>query len=256
MDYTIKSLVKSFEIIEALSERPSTAKSLTERLGMNKSTLHRFLYTLEKQNYITQSPTNEYHLSQKFIQLGLGALSNLELTQVAKPYLVELSQEVGECTLLAGFIQHEVFYLDKVESPHAVRFVLEAGKRAPCYCVASGKVFLAHLPEQQLHNYLNQLKFQPRTDQTIRSKEALLKQLDKVHLQGYATDDEEYEVGLRGIAAPIFDFTGQVIAAICVAGVSIRLTEERLVEISATIRRMAAQISARMGADLPEVSTS
>ncbi|WP_134702751.1 IclR family transcriptional regulator [Ammoniphilus sp. YIM 78166] len=256
MDYTIKSVVKSFEILEALSEKPATAKSLTERLGMNKSTLHRFLYTLEKQDYITQSPTNEYHLSQKFIQLGLGALSHLELTQVSKPYLVELSQEIGECTLLAGFSQHEVFYLDKVQSPHAVRIVLEAGKRAPCYCVASGKVYLAHLSEQQLFNYLNQLKFQPITSRTIQSKEALLEELEQVRLQGYATDDEEYEVGLRGIAAPIFDLTGRVIAAICVAGVSLRLTEERLVELSPTVRRMAAQISSRMGAALSEASTS
>ncbi|MEW9674072.1 IclR family transcriptional regulator [Ammoniphilus sp. 3BR4] len=247
MDYTIKSLVKSLEIIEALAESPSTAKALTVSLGMNKSTLHRFLFTLDKQNYIEQTESGEYCLTQKFIQLGLSAQSHLKLSILAKPYLAQLSEEVGESSLIACFHHDEVFYMDKVESPQALRIVMDVGKRVPCYCVASGKVFLAHMSREQLQDYLNRTPLQARTGNTMVNPSRLKQDLEQVIRQGYALDNEEFEPGLRGVAAPIYDYTGKVIAALCVSGVSSRLDEVRVDMISETLLHMSKSISKKMG---------
>lgn len=247
MDYTIKSLVKAFEILESIAEKPATASELATRLGINKSTLHRFLYTLEQQNYIEKSLSETYHLSHKFIQLGLSAQNSIDLIRVAKPYLSELSRLFEESCLLACFEKYQVFYMDKVESPYALRIVLGPGQRVPLYSVASGKLFLSDLPLSQLEMYLEENELKPFTKNTITSKEQLLRELAKVRENGYAVDNEEYEIGLRGVSAPVRNYTGRVVAALSVAGVSIRLNKEKTQAVISTLVEMTAKMSKHLG---------
>ncbi|TCP20700.1 IclR family transcriptional regulator [Scopulibacillus darangshiensis] len=247
MDYTIKSLVKASEILELLAEKPLTAKKIVELLDMNKSTLHRFLYTLEIQNYIERNHNNEYQLSQKIIRLGLMAQNNLELSQVGKPFLIQMAERFGESCLLGSLDHDKVFYMDKVESANTVRIVLDAGQSAPLYTVASGKVFLAAMSQQHLRRYLETNELKSMTKNTITDKSQLLDEIKKIREKGYAIDNEELEAGLRGIAVPVRNYTGNTIAALCVAGVSMRFSQEKAELISEDLKQIGNEFSKQLG---------
>lgn len=247
MDYTIKSVVKALEVLELLSKEPLTAKEISDKLGINKSTLHRFLYTLESQYYIEQNSLNEYRLSQKMIQMGMSAQNNIHLSQIIRPYLLDLSKEFGESAILAGFDQHGVFYMDKAESPHAVRIVIEPGKRAPGHCVASGKLFLSHLSAEELTQYVAKHPLRAYTENTITEMASLKQELEQIRQRSYAVDYEEYEVGLKGLAAPIYNYSGKMVAALCVAGISMRIPDDKVQSISQVLNEMAQTISIQLG---------
>jgi IclR family KDG regulon transcriptional repressor len=247
MDYTIKSVVKALEVLELLSNEPLTAKEISEKLGINKSTLHRFLYTLESQYYIEQNSLDEYRLSQKMIQMGMSAQNNINLSQIVRPYLLDLSKQFGESAILAGFDQHGVYYMDKAESPHAVRIVIEPGKRAPGHCVASGKMFLSYLSTEELKQYVDRHPLIGYTENTITEFSSLKQELEEIKKLGYAVDHEEYEVGLKGIASPIYNYSGKMVAALCVAGVSMRIPDNEVTSISKALKEMAKTISIQLG---------
>ncbi|UOQ91918.1 IclR family transcriptional regulator [Halobacillus shinanisalinarum] len=248
MDYNIKSVERVFEIVKALSSKPQAPAELATNLNMNKSTVHRFISTLLELGYIEKLPDHSIRLSQSFINLGVNAQSQYEVVNLSKPYLLALAEEFKESALLAVFNGKESEYVDKVESSHAVRIVFEPGKKAPAYAVASGKVFLSSLKEKELKQYLDGLELIPHTKNTIINRDELEKEIAHVKKAGYAVDHEEFEIGLRGFACPIKDHKGKIIAAICIAGIAPRITDEKRIQhiISSTLVT-AKEISARMG---------
>lgn len=256
LNYKNKSLEKTFEIIEALSSSPLTATELSKQLEINRSTLHRFLQNLEYLRYIEKLSDNRLRLTHQFIRLGRLAQTHFDFLPIAKPYMKELADKIGESVLLASFNGFEVAYLDKVESPQTVRIVIGAGNEAPPYTVASGKLFLSELPQNQLTQYIQRTNLHPYTANTITLESKLRKELSKIKKQEYAIDNEEYELGLKGFASPIRDVSGGTIAALCVAGVSLRFDEKKTSETIELIKQYSREISLHLGYQVSRTALS
>ena len=132
----------------------------------------------------------------------------MNLRQSALPILQQLRDETGETinlTLLSG---SEILYVERIMSDYLVNVNVNVGDRLPVYCASMGKVILAFLSESRLEQILSAIKFIPRTEKTIASRSALLKELERISANGFAINDEELEKGLRAVAAPIFNYTG------------------------------------------------
>jgi DNA-binding IclR family transcriptional regulator len=115
------------------------------------------------------------------------------------------------------------------------------------YCTGVGKVFLAYMPEKELHTYLNGLSIRPRTEHTVKNVQELKRHIDKVRREGVAFDDEEYELGVRMVAAPVRDWDGNVIAAVGLLGPSVRITRKKLDEYAPAVKDCVDKISREMG---------
>ncbi len=258
MEYEIKSVVRTFRILKALSSESLTPSELTKELDINKSTMHRFLFTLKSLGYIeTDQSNNTVRLSQSFINLGIHAQKHYQIHATSRPYLKQLTNKFKESALLAVFNGYEVQYVDNIESSHAVRTVFDLGKKAPAYAVASGKLFLSTLNDQELNEYLHTQEMGAYTNNTLTDHERLKIELRKIKDVGYAIDNEEYEIGLKGFACPIRNRAGNVIAALCIAGIASRITEKQKIHnIIDELIYASEEISSQLGFQKSTVNTN
>jgi IclR family KDG regulon transcriptional repressor len=158
-----------------------------------------------------------------------------------------LGDKFHETVNLAFLDGNEVVYVDKVESVQALRMDLAIGRRVPAYCTALGKVFLAYQTEGEVHRYCRETSFKSLTERSITSEKELIKNLDLIRKEQVAIDDREIDNGIRCIAAPIRDDSGSVIAAVSIAGPSIRLTIERLKTFRQPLLEVTRKISKKLG---------
>lgn len=248
LEYEIKSVVRTFQVLKALSEDSLSPSELSKKLNMNKSTLHRFLSTLKGLGYIEIGQNNAVRLSQSFINLGIRAQKHYQIHATSRPYLEQLAKNFKESALLAIFNGREVQYVDNIESSHAVRTVFDPGKKTPAYAVASGKLFLSTLDEKNLYEYLQAQELIAFTSNTLTDNKSLKNDLERIKDVGYAVDNEEYEIGLKGFACPIKDSTGNVIAALCIAGIASRITDKQKINnIIKSLLSSSENISLKMG---------
>jgi IclR family KDG regulon transcriptional repressor len=246
--YHINSLEKATKILELLAKSGELSVSeIGRKLGMHRSATHRFLATLRHLGFLEQSEDSKYRLSFKLFELGINVVNRLEVRKIVHPFLVDLGFQYQE-TVNFGIMEGlEVIYIDKVESPHLLRIDMGIGCRVPSYCSSLGKAILANRPEKEVMSLLRRAKLERRTSKTITSLPELLEHLRKIRVQGYSIDDEEFELGIRCIAAPIFDYTGHRIAAIGLSGPSIRMTDEKIEKIKPDLLAVSKTISLRLG---------
>ncbi|NPV67682.1 MAG: IclR family transcriptional regulator [Anaerolineae bacterium] len=246
---TSTTVAKAFAILELLASDPGETFSLSQvaaSLQVSKSTAHRYLTTLEDLDVVTRDENDNFGLGHKLIELAGALLSDYDLRKESLPFLTSLSAQTQETAHLAVPSANDVVYIAKVDSPHSLRLASRIGARSPMHCTALGKAVLAYLPPDQLAKSIQQ-GLPKRTRHTLTSPEALCAELERVRQQGYAIDDQENEIGVRCIGAPIFDYTGQVIGAISVSGPVSRITVEKSLEFALLVRQAAQAISRRMG---------
>lgn len=212
-------------------------------MDSNKATIHRYVTTLENLRYIEKNEHDQFQITYKYKIFGTKGLFEFQLIDLVKPYMEELVLEVNESAFIATYREDYVYYLGKIECPSALRIVVEPGKSAPLYCVASGKLFLAHLKRDEFESYLERQPLQAISENTITSKEKMRIEVEKVKNQGFAIDFEEWEKYLLGIAAPIYDFSGSLVASLCIAGVSYRFTPEKIDQVVSKLIIVASHIS-------------
>ncbi len=252
--YTVEALLRGLKVL-SLFNRERSALTLTEIVeasGLNKSTAFRVVATLESAGYLDRHlDTRRYQPGLKVLQLGFTAISSLEFRQVARPYLVKLSEETGETVSLSILDGIEVVYVDRVRNRQIVGVVLGIGSRIPAHCASMGKVMLAHLKASELESRLNRAQLTPCTEFSKISRKQLDAELASVRAQGFATNNEELEIGLRAIAAPIWDHNGQVAAAINAAGSVRTISTDRLHnQLARQVRATALQISQALGYEM------
>jgi DNA-binding IclR family transcriptional regulator len=221
---------------------------LSRRTGLSKATVHRLLVALEQNRFIEQNPeTRQYRLGLRLFELGSHAVSQVDLVSIAQPFMEDLAEATGETTHLGVIRDGMVLYIAKVEGWHALRMPTQVGTRMPLHSTALGKVLLAHLSDEERDGFLDNIDYIPTTPNTITKRELLHAALGSVRSNGFAVDNEELEVGLRCIAAPIRNYTGQVIGAISVSGPTTRLTVTKTSEIAVQIVKAATSASERLG---------
>jgi len=245
----IQSVDRALGILDVLS-KSKNALGVTEIasiMGLHKSTTFGLLTTLEKRNMVKQiSETGKYALGLRLFELGNIVYERMDLRNIVKPYLESLSQEFEETVHFAIEDEGMVVYIEKIESSRAVVGKSSIGKRNPLYCTGVGKCILAFMPEDEFVSKLP-VQLQSYTKNTITSLEDLKRELAKIRENGFGIDNEEIEIGLRCVAAPVKDHTGKVIGAISISGPSMRLTDERIDQIKGSLIQATTRISNNLG---------
>ncbi|KAB3529169.1 IclR family transcriptional regulator [Alkaliphilus serpentinus] len=226
---TIGSVIKAIEIIELLaaSETEIGATEISNHLNYGVSATYHLLATLKMCRMIEQDPkTKKYRLGIKLWKIGKQAMEQNNLVTFMKPFLKKLRDLTDETANLTVLDNNEIIYLAQEESKKLIRMFTKTGARAPLHCSAAGKVLLAYLPEDKRNFIIERLTFEKFTDKTIVTKDGLVKELEAIIEKGYGFDDEERELGVSCIAAPIFDFNNEIVAAISISGPTVRFDEE------------------------------
>ncbi len=248
--YKVQVLDRAVAILELLSNSATEMSlgELTTAIGLHKSTVHRLLMVLEGHRLVSKSPLHgRYRLGLKLFELGSRAVGNLNLRERARPRLEWLVAQTAETVHLCVLDRGEMLYIDKLEPERSVRITSQVGRRVPVHCSAVGKAMLACLPEPAVREILGQRGMPARTSHTLTSPESLIAELESTRLRGYAFDNEEAEEGVRCIAVPVFDGTGQAIAAISVSGPAFRFHKDQNSAMLAPLRTIARELSGAMG---------
>ncbi|KAB2331984.1 IclR family transcriptional regulator [Bacillus mesophilum] len=247
----VQSLERALTLLNVLSEYPNGIQitRLSEQVGLSKSTVHRLLSTLIDMNYVSKDvETDKYKIGFQIIYISRNVLNNIDLIPISKPFLKKLSSEVNETIHLCMEDKGEVVYIDKIESNQTIRMYSRIGSRAPMYCTGVGKVLLSGKDEEQFEEIAAKTDFITRTENTIRSRDELKREVETIRAQGYALDNIENEEGIRCIAAPIYDYTGKIIASFSISGPSSRITMERIDdELQNKIQETSRNISKQLG---------
>lgn len=244
------SVLKAFAVLDLIAARAPAGISLndaSQHLSVSKSTAHRYLQTLEALGVVKRDERDYFHLGLKLIELAGVYLSNVSLIQQSWPIMQELAALAEETVHLAMPSGTDVVYVAKVDSPQTIAMRSRIGSRAPMYCTALGKSILSQDQGGQLLREVAREGLEARTPYTVTSLECLQRELEETRQRGYAFDDQENEMGVRCVGAPILDYRREVIGAISVSGPADRLTEDRRRETGGWVRKAALDISRRMG---------
>jgi IclR family transcriptional regulator, KDG regulon repressor len=245
----LSSVAMAVRLMKAFSDGEAEigVSALAARLGIAKSTVHRLASTLVAEGMLEQNPeTGRYRLGIALFGLGALVRRRMNLSTEAKPFLFELRERTNETVLLAIPADGEVMYVYNLESTQAIRMRSDIGVRQPAWCTAVGRAIFAFKAEAAIARLVSG-PLAPRTPRTLTDPVALRAALAEVRRLGYAIEDEESEAGMRCVAAPVRDASGEVVAAVGVAGPVQRLSLERLAEIAAPVTETAAAIAARLG---------
>jgi IclR family transcriptional regulator, KDG regulon repressor len=249
----LSSVANSLRLIKAFSEDRYEIgiSDLAKRLGLAKSTVHRLASTLLEQGMLEQNAGDgKYRLGLTLFELGTLVRRKMDFTVEARPYLRTLAEKTGETVHLAILDHDSVLYIITHESKQALRMGSKVGTRVPVHCTAVGKTLLAFQPEAEIERIIAR-GLPASAPNTIVDAKALQRELATVRARDYAVDDEEAEIGLRSIAAPIRSYSGNVLAAISIAGPVHRMTKKMLLGWVRELIEAAEAVSQRLGWQAP-----
>lgn len=244
--YRIKVLEKALAVLDLFTDAPGelTLTQIGQRLRLSKPTTFRIVNVLEEADYLERAPGAQgYRLGLKLHRLGLLVESTTALQKLSHPFLQALAEKCDETVHLTVLNKGEALYLDKIEGKHSVRVVSRIGMRLPAHCSGVGKALLAHLPEEEVEAIVQERGLPGLTPSTITERGALAEELARIRARGYAIDNEEIELGLKCVAAPIRDATGRVVAAVSISGPKFRFEDGELEKFVSLVLRTSERIS-------------
>jgi IclR family acetate operon transcriptional repressor len=241
----VQSVTRALSLLEIMADNPEecSLSEISEQANLPSSTVHRLLTSLMQVGYVAQDPsTNRYCLGNSLIRLSHVAVRKHNLIRIARPWLEKTAAQTGETVNLTTRFGDSVIQLDHVDSPNMLRVSYPAGERFPLHASASGKVFLAFMPQSELDQFLVRAP-EAFTTSTVVDYQGLMQEIALTRSRGYALDDAERELGVRCVAAPINHSLGHVDAAISVSGPSVRISVQKLRRLAKDLIEVAATIS-------------
>jgi len=198
---------------------------------------------------VIEKEGDKYKIGFRVIKLGMAALSKMELRNLVIPFLYDLSIKLGETSHLTVLSDKKSLILEVCDSPYPVKISSRPGTSVSLHCSATGKIFLSFIiGSENIDDYFQGTKLEKRTENTITTISGLKKELETIHDQGYALDDEEFYENVRCLAAPVTDAFGKTIAAIGITATTIRFKQDMVQSTSKEVIRVAAGISKKLGA--------
>lgn len=245
---TVQSLERGLAVIRAFdAEHPQMSLSEVARAtGLTRAAARRFLHTLVGLGYM-RTDGRLFALRPRVLELGYAYLSSLTLPEVAMPHLEELVSQVHESTSVSVLDGDEVVYVVRVSTKRIMTVAISVGTRFPAHATSMGRVLLAARSDEWLSGYLASARLRAITGHTVTDPDTLLEELRQVRRQGWSMVDQELEEGLRSVAAPVTDGTGQVVAAVNLSAQAQRWSSER---IEAELLPPLLKTATAIGADL------
>lgn len=250
-----KALVKGIAIINLLTSHQDGMRltDLVAAIDLPRGTVVRLLNVLIEEHLIRHSGDGRYQLGPQCAVWGAEFLAAVELREVAADAMTRLVQISNETCHLGVRDGDAVLYVDKVESAHSLRMVSRVGGKNPLHCTGLGKAILAFIPPDEIDEYCA-APLERRTANTIVVPEALRAELQRIRGAGYAVDDVENELGVRCLSAPVFDHNGDLAGSISLSGPTMRMTWDRVEQLTGPIIDASREISGRLGYGLARVS--
>lgn len=247
----VQSIDRVLDIIEILAASPGgmLLSDISSLSGLHTSTVHRLLTSLIDRGYARKDRSSgKYCLTMRLFEVGCRVSGAMDLLTLARPWLDELADFSQEAVHLVKRDGIDVVYLYKaVPVQLLIRMASYVGGRNPLYCTGVGKSILAYLPEQEVEDIWNSSDIHPITEKTIVDLQVLKEQLALVRKHGYAVDNEENEKGVFCLAAPIFNWQGEPIAAVSISAPLARMTDEAQSRILPKLFRTTEEISRHLG---------
>ena len=247
---TAKSLNKALDILVRLGQVPEgmSLPDISLLVGQPKSTMHRLLTALEGRRFVRyEAETRLWKIGVEAFVVGSAFLRNRDVSAFARPAMQSLVNDSGETASLYIEDDGEIVCVSQIECRQTMRVIARPGGRAKMHASGSGKAMLAFLGEARLAEIVERHGLPAATDKTIHTPQALRLNLEVVRQQGFAVDDEEASLGIRCVAAPVFDNGGEVIAALSISGPASRICDGRIPALGERVRAAAALLTRAMG---------
>ncbi len=251
--FYVQSINRALKIVDEVSKSHETGLSLSEiseKLKLPVSTVYRIVQNLVNWQYLTESAGGNYVLGFSLLTLGHIVQSNLALASIARKYMEELSRQTSETIYLAMLdrFSSEIIYIEKIESLRNVKLSAGIGSHNPIHATANGKSLVCRFSKDKIREMLGKKGMPPLTPKTITDVEQFIDEVEQLKQKGFALDDLEHEPGVRCVAAPIFDYTGNVVASISISGIESNMDLDLINNnYGKLVKETALKISQQMG---------
>jgi len=249
--YAIQAVDHALDVLEQLAGTKAEVglSELSRALDLHKNNIFRLLSTLKARGYVEQNKnTDSYRLGVRALELGKAFLSHAGLIRVASGEIDQLCAEVNETVYLGIMRDSQVFYIEDAESSQPLRVASRVGTRMSPLCTSIGKTFLAFYDGPTAEQVIEANRFVSYTPNTLVDPAAFDAQLARIRKLGYAIDDEEKDLGVKCVAAPIFNYEGQIVGAVSISGPVTRMSQEAIEKTFApAVQKTCATISRLIG---------
>ncbi|MEW5979341.1 MAG: IclR family transcriptional regulator [Acidobacteriota bacterium] len=245
----VPAVGRALQLLQLLaqSRKGLTISEASRRLGIPKSSAHRLLKALEQNGCVQKDGrVGRYRFGLMLVALSRAALESLEMCEEAKPFLIALMQKTGLTVHMAVLEAGQAIIVEKIEAPGIIKIGTWIGRAMDLNSTACGKALIAFLPPDELNRHMKAKSFVRHNQRTIVSVARLKQDLAAVRELGYAVDDEEDEIGVRCVGAPVFDSAGRVISAISVVGTTNQIAPDRVEAVGKIVRQFATVISSQL----------
>ncbi|MFZ3577968.1 IclR family transcriptional regulator [Virgibacillus sp. DJP39] len=248
-----QSVIKALKLLDLFTEeiQEFSLREIAMRSDLPKPTAYRLLTSLVECGFLQKTRDNEqgssYRLGLKLLELGNLVSNQLEIREIALPYMGDLAQDINEVIHIVVANQNEATYIEKVDSTRAIRLYTRIGKSSPFYIGSGPKLLLAFMEKDRQERIIGQDELYTMEDHRIIDKVVLKKELKRIKQEGYAYSIGEQDLETTGISYPLYDYSGKVIAALTVSGLSSHFEGENLQVIRQKTQITAEKISEKLG---------
>ncbi|WP_027833889.1 IclR family transcriptional regulator [Maritalea myrionectae] len=250
----VQSLDRAFGLLNIIADAPEgiALGALAQQADLAPSTTHRLLGALEGQGMVAfDAQAGAWQIGLGAFQIGAAFLHRREFVAAARAPMRRLMQESGETVNLAILNRGTVVFVAQIECDEVMRMAVKIGSVGPLHASAVGKAMLAFGAAEEVDNLTANLHFPRLTDKTILDLPAFENELETVKNQGFAVDDEEQSLGLRCIAAPVFNEFAEPVCALSISGPTVRVTQERTAELAEMVINAAHRVTTKLGGKFP-----
>ncbi|MGG6313374.1 IclR family transcriptional regulator [Paenibacillus macerans] len=249
-----KTVVRSMDLLQLfLTHSKLNINEMAKLSGIPKTSVLRMIGSLEEMGFLKKDPEGCYSLGLLFLQYGNLVAERLDIRHIALPVMQRLRDDIQEAIHLVLRDGNECIYIEKLDTDNPVRLFTKIGRKAPLYAGAASRIILAFMPEQEREEYLDGVRLQPIASGTITSKKDLIEVLERCRCTGFSFSRSELENYTAELSAPIFDHTGQIIAALSTAGLEVQFGEEHIAYLAERVQQAAREISQRLGCTIEQI---
>lgn len=222
--------------------------SLARQLNINRSRMFRIFKTLERRGFVDyDEKTESYRLGMKFLSISQNVRDHLSLRREAEQILKSMAAETGDCSYLIIASGNSAIVVDRYSGDNMLQLSAPIGSRLPLHTGAAPKLLLAYMPEDQREHLIDEMELPSFTSNTITDKNILRKTLAEIRQQGFAADEQDFEVGAYAFGAPIFDHEGHIVAGMSITTPTARCSPKRREELIGMVLASARKLSEKLG---------
>ncbi|MBN8953368.1 MULTISPECIES: HTH-type transcriptional regulator BhcR [unclassified Rhizobium] len=246
---SVQVLDRSLKLLELVAEADGAVLTdLADQSAMAPSTVHRLLTSLAQHGMVAHdSETGAWTIGVKAFEIGTAYLRFRKLGTISRPFLKQLMEASGETANIAIEEDGDVVFISQAESHAPMRAFFRPGRRGPIHASGIGKAILSTWANSQIEALLGGRSLQHFTDKTRDTLPMLIRDMDEIRSRGWSIDDEEHTLGMRCVAAPIFNEYGEAIAGISISGPAVRLPDEKVAALGPIVRTAAEELTKVMG---------